>query len=95
MRAFSEEVCARVMDPNDIHVTMMTRPKKDVVMTPKGPVQAQRIIVDLSFPTGESVNDGIARHFFQGETLQYNLPTVEDAVLKVLAMGSGTWLTSL
>ena len=71
---------------------IMTRAKKDTVTTPQGEAQAQRIIVDLSYPVGNSVNDGIARHFFQGDALQYNLPTVEDAVTKIKRMGKDTWL---
>lgn len=58
---------------------IMTRPKKDT--------SARRIILDLSFPTGASVNAGIQKNTFEGEIIQYTLPAVSDLTDMVIRMG--------
>ena len=68
---------------------LMTAEKKDS--------ERRRLIINLSFPEGESVNAGVARNFFQGEEKSYTLPTVHDLAEMVTAMGPGTflWKTNL
>ena len=61
---------------------LMTAPKKDSIK--------RRVIIDLSFPAGSSVNDGVARNFFQGKHRSYNLPTVHDLAEIVIDQGQGT-----
>ena len=63
---------------------LMTRPKSGS--------NAQRIIVDLSFPRGNSVNDGVPRNVFQGRQFTYTLPTVMDMANHVLVKGRGSYL---
>ena len=52
----------------------------------------RRIIIDLSFPEGESVNDGVLRNYFQGDPLSYKLPTINDLSSAIVAMGRGAFL---
>lgn len=49
-----------------------------------------RLIVDLSHPTGSSVNDGIHR---QLATMEYI--TIDDAIQQVMALGPGTLLAKI
>ena len=48
----------------------MTAPKKDS--------NKRRVIIDLSSPKGASVNDGVAKNFFQGRPFTYTLPSASD-----------------
>ena len=68
---------------------LMTAEKKDSCR--------RRVIIDLSFPEGNSVNDGVARNFFQGVGTSYTLPTVHDLAQRIIALGPGTllWKTDL
>ena len=52
----------------------------------------RRIVVDLSYPEYNSVNDGILKNMFQGEYLKYKLPTITDLLNKVKVTGSGCFL---
>ena len=63
---------------------MMTRPKKNSVN--------RRVIVDLSWPRGCSVNAGIKRGFYQGRPSKYTLPNVMDAADEVTRIGDGAYL---
>ena len=40
----------------------------------------RRIIVNLSYPTGNSVNSGIKRGFYQGKSFTFNLPGINDVI---------------
>ena len=63
---------------------MMTRPKKNSVN--------RRVIVDLSWPRGRSVNAGIRRGHYQGRPRTYTLPNIMDAAEEVARIGSGAFL---
>ena len=63
---------------------IMTREKKNS--------HDRRIIVDLSFPPGASVNSGIPRHTFQGESREYSLPSIADLITKVQLEGEGCFI---
>ena len=67
----------------------MTAEKKDSVK--------RRVIIDLSFPEGGSVNDGVARIFVQGHESNYILPTVHDLAHRITSLGRGAliWKTDL
>ena len=54
---------------------IMTRPKKNSV--------ERRIIVDLSFPKGHSVNSGIRRGCYLGKELTYTLPSINNIIKKL------------
>lgn len=63
---------------------LMTRPKKE-----EG---KRRVILDLSFPEGRGVNAGILMNCYEGEQLNYTLPTVLDFTALIAAAGAGAWL---
>ena len=63
---------------------LMTAEKKDSTH--------RRVIIDLSFPQGGSVNDGVARNFFQGTPTSYTLPTVHDLAQRIIEIGPGALL---
>ena len=65
---------------------IMTRPKS----TPR----KQRIIVDLSFPQGASVNTGIPRREYLGIPHSYRVPSVADLGARLVGQGRGAYLWS-
>ena len=63
---------------------LMTRDKPSGV--------GKRVIIDLSFPQGQSVNDGVQRHAFQGRPFTYTLPTPLDLAEAIIRAGRGAFL---
>ena len=63
---------------------LMTRDKPDG--------SGKRVIVDLSFPQGRSVNDGIPKNFHQGEDFSYTLPSAQDLADNMLKAGRGCYM---
>ena len=53
---------------------------------------AQRVIVDLSWPCGSLVNDGIPFGYFLGELLGLNYPTIDAIVLAIVSLSRGCML---
>ena len=66
---------------------LMTRPKKTGT--------SRRVILDLSFPTGQSVNDGIPRDIYLGKPYKLRLPTVDDLVSAILQHGPECFIYSI
>ena len=64
----------------------MTRPKKDS--------SAKRVIMDLSFPPGHSVNAGIHRGYYQSEQFNFTLPLVALLTDRLTQLGPNAWLWS-
>lgn len=62
----------------------MTRPKKDSC--------DRRVIIDLSYPHGEAVNDGINTLNFFGKDISYTLPTIGDLIALIQHHGRGAAL---
>ena len=62
----------------------MTRPKKDS--------QDLRVILDLSFPPGQSVNSHVPRVELDGAAFKLRLPTPMDLANKMRALGKGCLL---
>ena len=60
---------------------LSTRPKKDSV--------DRCIILDLSFPIGNSVNDGIGRDEYLGLPAKLSFPKVDDFALHIYTLGRG------
>ena len=56
--------------------------------------QSRRIIMDLSWPPGASVNDGIPKDTYLGEPFKLTLPTVDDVVNLIREHGHGCYLYS-
>ena len=60
---------------------LSTRDKKDS--------KERRILVDMSFPPGKSVNDGIDKHTYQGEEIQLTYPAADKLVEMIVKKGRG------
>ena len=70
---------------DNFHVSpLMTRPKKDS--------DNRRVIVDLSWPEGAAVNDGIPEHWYIDGQATITLPTVEYMEQRLLQLGPGAFL---
>lgn len=67
----------------------MTRPKKNS--------ENRRVIIDLSFPKGEGVNDGIDISSIYGRNTTYTLPNISDftAILQILDGDAWAWKADL
>lgn len=63
---------------------IMTRPKKDS--------DKRRIIVDLSYPEGDAVNDGINISSIYGRDTTYSLPSVTDLVVHIKNAPETAWI---
>ena len=63
---------------------VMTREKKHS--------QDRRIIVDLSYPKGNSVNSGIRKKYYLGKQLTYTLPGINDIINKLTDTKNKTYL---
>ena len=62
----------------------MTRPKKNS--------SQKRIIIDLGYPKGISVNARIVKGFYQGQQFNFSLPSVVMLADRLLIAGAGSWL---
>lgn len=62
---------------------MMTRPKKDSLK--------RRVIVDMSFPEGSAVNDGINISSVYGRDTTYTLPSISTLTTKLQSIGGLAW----
>ena len=54
---------------------------------PKKDSLERRVIVDLSFPEGLAVNDGISKDLYLGEKVSVHYPTVDDFVRLIRKKG--------
>ena len=63
-----------------------------LITVPKKDSANRRVIIDLSFPIGRSVNSWVAKNFFQGYDFTYTLPSVHDLAQVVLDHGPGTYM---
>ena len=54
--------------------------------------EERRVIVDLSWPCGHSMNDGIPSDSYLGEPLALRYPTIDDIVDAVVTLGRGCHL---
>ena len=68
-----------------VHLSpLMTRPKRDS--------EHRRVIMDLSWPPGAAVNDGIDTESYLDGPATITLPTVDYMEQRVLALGTGAFL---
>ena len=56
---------------------------------PKKGTSKRRIVLDLSFPAGFSVNDGIPPNWYMGQPLQLTYPSVDDLAALIVQHGRG------
>ena len=59
---------------------------------PKPASDERRFILDLSWPSGSSVNDGISKEFYLGDPVTLTYPTVDDIAARIARFGSGCLL---
>ena len=60
---------------------LSTRPKRDSA--------ERRVIVDLSFPVGSGVNEGILKDNYLGFSAQLTFPKVDDFAFRIYTLGQG------
>ena len=58
---------------------LSTRPKRDS--------DKRRVIMDLSFPAGSAVNDGISKHVYCGEEVNLTYPTIDRLAKQISEIG--------
>lgn len=63
---------------------IMSRPKRDST--------ARRIIIDLTFPREEGVNQGIDIHSILGRDISYTLPNIWDLTTCLKNLGTEAWV---
>lgn len=63
---------------------LMTRPKRES--------EKRRVIVDMSFPDGEAVNDGIRISSIYGKDTTYTLPSIRDLATRIQCANNTPWL---
>ena len=59
---------------------------------PKSDSDERRVIVDLSWPIGSSVNDGIDGELYLGEPSDLHFPTIDDIVTLIHQAGAGCFI---
>ena len=59
---------------------------------PKPDSDERRFILDLSWPAGSSVNDGISKDFYLGQPVTLRYPMVDDIAERIVQFGSGCLL---
>ena len=71
-----------------MHISpLMTRPKKESL--------TRRVVVDLSWPRGLSINDGIPLNDYLGKAVNLTLPTVDFMADRVRSLGPDCYLYKL
>ena len=71
---------------NPLSVELVTSPLNSV---PKDCADERRVIVDLSWPVGSSVNDGISKDLYLGEVIDLHYASVEQICNMVNEIGPG------
>ena len=68
------------------HSPLLSRPKPD---------DTRRIIVNLSFPYGDSVNDRISNAIYDGVNFQLKYPSVDNIVEAIHELGPDVLLSKI
>lgn len=63
---------------------IMTRPKRDS--------DQRQVILDLSYPKGKAVNDGISTENHFGHDISYTLPTITDFAERLVSQGRNAYM---
>ncbi len=86
----TEKTCGAMLGPfKEPLFSFITSPIQTV---PKGDTDKRRIVVDLSFPPGSSVNDGIPKQVYLGQPLQLKFPGVDILAANIVQCGTGCLL---
>ena len=91
IKKYFDKECAanRIAGPfheNPLSVKLVVSPMNTV---PKDSVDERRVIVDLSWPRGASVNDGISKDIYLGEEINLHYASVEQVCDMVNKIGPG------
>ena len=90
---FKKECTAkRIAGPysaNPLSVELIVSPLNSV---PKDNVDERRVIVDLSWPAGFSVNDGISKDIYLGEVIALHYASVEQICSMINEIGPGAMI---
>ena len=91
IRKYFQKECdaKRIVGPfpeNPLSVELAVSPMNTV---PKDSADERRVIVDLSWPAGASVNDGISKDVYLGEAIDLHYASVEQVCDMVNAIGPG------
>ena len=84
-----ETAAHRIVGPfkeNPLKVPLVVSPMNTV---PKSSNDERRVIVDLSWPHGSSVNDGISKNIYLGELVNLHYASVEQVCQMVIRVGKG------
>ena len=84
-----ETNASRIAGPfgkNPFSLPLIISPMNSV---PKSCKEERRVIVDLSWPHGASVNDGISKTVYLGELINLHYASVEQVCQMVMAVGRG------
>ena len=70
---------------HNCHISpFMTRPKANS--------DTRRVIIDLSWPKGYSVNDGVDKNAYMGTDFHLTFPTIDDLTAELTKLGKGAHL---
>ena len=61
-------------------------------MREKKSSEKSRVIIDLSFPKGQGVNNSILKGNFQGKELEYKLSTINTLIDEIKRQGQGAYI---
>lgn len=81
--------CGATLGPfktNPFKAEVFTSPLNSV---PKKDSSERRVILDLSFPHGQAVNDGIPKGEYLGENYELSYPSVDDLAKQIRTHGEG------
>ena len=95
---FQKEISkGALLGPFDDHPFHPWTHNSPLMTAEKKNLSKRRVIIDLSFPEGSSVNDWVAKNYFQGSPAAYTLPIVHDLAQLIVVQGPGTliWKTNL
>ena len=84
---FKGRQCQAILGPFD-QPPIVDLSFNPLMSVPKEEVQ-RRIIVDFSFPPGNSINDGISRVSYLECSIDFSLPSVQSMVVRLNELGKG------
>lgn len=77
---WSEKTKNRVSGPHTVKYFEGRNGISPLNSVPRKDDSRRRFILDLSFPKGRAINDGINKDFYEGEAVRLKYPTVDDLV---------------
>ena len=87
-RECEESRIAGPFPKNPLSIPLVVSPMNTVPK--RNSVDERRVIVDLSWPVGSAVNEGISKDIYLGELIELHYASVEEVCRMVLEMGKGS-----